>query len=133
MSYKTKIIKLAVKWTPKAMVLWVANKVLKGIAELLDFNFDIEARTVYVQTKLYGETETIDVWVNGFAVLNVGKSYQFILEQAQSNKPWLNNIFALITGKPWAIPVLPQLAPYMGLVAELFAPIRVAQTENLLN
>lgn len=133
MSYKTKIIKLAVKWTPKAMVLWVANKVLKGIAELLDFDFDIEARTVYVQTKLYGETETIDVWVNGFAVLNEGQSYQFILEQAQSNKPWLNNIFALITGKPWAIPVLPQLAPYMGLVAELFAPIPIAQTENLLN
>jgi hypothetical protein len=133
MSYKVRLIKLAVKWAPKNIVLWVANKVLTGIAELIDFDFDIDARKVYVQIKLFGETESIEVWADDFAVLEINGSYQFIVQQAQSNKPWLNNIFGFIIAKPWQIPVIPQIAPYMGLVAELFPVIRVAQTENLLN
>jgi hypothetical protein len=119
MSYKASLIKMAIKLTPNKMIVWVANIVLKGIAELTDFNFDLDTRKVYVQTMLYGETEAIEVWVDGFGIISEGESYQFIIYQAQSNKLWLNNILAKLVGKAWKIPVIPQLAAYMDLVAEL--------------
>jgi hypothetical protein len=119
MSYKASLIKMAIKLTPNKMIVWVANIVLKGIAELTDFNFDLDTRKVYVQTMLCGETEAIEVWVDGFGIISEEDSYQFIIHQAQSNKLWLNNILAKLVGKAWKIPVIPQLAAYMELVAEL--------------
>lgn len=101
------------------MVLWVANTVLKGIAELTDFNFDLDARKAYIQTTLYGETEAIEILLEDFAIIADGESYQFIIQQARSNKLWLNNLFAHIVGRTWKIPAIPQLAAHMGLVAEL--------------
>ncbi len=120
MSFKTGLIKMAVKWTPKMMVLWVANMKLKGIAELIDFNFDIDARTAYVHTQLFGEAETIEVWLDDFAVIKNEESYHLIVQQAQSNRPWLNNLLSLIVGKAWKIPVLPQFAAQIELISELF-------------
>ena len=120
MSYKTRLIKLAIKWTPKKMVMWVANKILKDIAELKDFEFDIDTRKAYVQTLLFGETDTIDVWLEGFAIIHEEGSYKFIMEQVTSNRPWLANAMAHVTGRAWPIPVIPQLAPHMPLFVELF-------------
>jgi len=119
MSYKASLIKMAIKLTPNMMIVWVANIVLKGIAELTDFNFDLDTRKVYVKTMLYGETDAIEVWIDGFAIVHEEESYEFIIYQAQSNKLWLNNILSRVVGKAWKIPVIPQLAAHMGLVAEL--------------
>lgn len=119
MSFKVSIIKKAVKWTPKKMVIWVGNIVLKGIAELTDFQVDLDVRTAYVQLQLAGESESIEVQLNGFAIFKEDEAYKFVLQQAESNKLWLNAIFAKITGKAWKIPAIPQLAPHMALVAEL--------------
>ncbi|MEQ1485159.1 hypothetical protein [Methyloglobulus sp.] len=122
MSYKTSLIKTAIKCTPNKMIIWVANIILKGIAELTDFSFDIETRKVYVQTTLYGESEMIEVWLDGFAVIKDGETYRFIVQQAQSNRPWLNNLLFRIVGKEWKIPKIPQLTAQMELIAELFKP-----------
>lgn len=119
MSYKTNFIKMAIKWTPNMMIVWVANIILKGIAELTDFSFDLEERKAYVQTTLYGETEPIDVWLDGFAVIKEDESYKFIIQQAQSNRPWLNNLLSRIVGKAWKIPVIPQLTAHIELISEL--------------
>jgi hypothetical protein len=119
MSFKSSLVKMAINWTPKMMVLWVANMVLKGIAELTDYSFDLDERKAYVQTTLYGETEAIEVWLDGFAIISDGESNKFIIQQAQSNKPWLNNMLAHIVGKAWKIPVIPQLATHIELIAEL--------------
>ena len=102
------------------MIIWVANIVLKGIAELTAFNFDIDTRKVYVQTRLYGETGTIAVHLEDFAVFHDGESYRFIVHQAASDRPWLNNILAHIVGKAWKIPEIPHLTAQLGLLAELF-------------
>jgi hypothetical protein len=120
MSYKTSLLKMAIKLTPNIMVIWVANIVLKGIAELTEFSFDIKARKIYVQTKLYGEVDTIEVWMDGFGILGDENAYQFIIQHAESNKLWLNNILAHFVGKAWKIPALPQYAAHINLVAELF-------------
>lgn len=64
------------------MVTWVANIVLKGIAELTDFSFDIDERKAYVQIQLAGESETIEVWLEGFAVVGEEESYKLIVHQA---------------------------------------------------
>lgn len=120
MSLKVGLIKLAIKMVPWGMVSWVANKKLKGIATLTGFNFDIDARKAYVCTQLYGEAEAIEVWVEGFAVVRDGDAFHVIVEQAQSNKPWLNTLFSRVTGKAWKIPVPPQFAPQANLVAALF-------------
>jgi hypothetical protein len=130
MSYKTSLIKMAIKLTPNMMIVWVANIVLKGIAELTAFNFDLDARKVYVQITLYGETEAIEVWVDGFAIISEEESYKFIIHQAQSNKPWLNNVLARFVGKAWKIPVIPQLAAHIGLIAELFKAESPEQENN---
>jgi hypothetical protein len=119
MSFKTGLLKMAIKLTPNMMIVWVANIILKGIAELTAFNFDLDTRKVYVQTMLYGETEAIEVWVDGFAIISEEESYKFIIQEAQSNKPWLNNILAKFVGKAWKIPVIPQLAAHIELIAEL--------------
>ena len=114
------------------MIIWVANIILKGIAELADFNFDIDTRSAYVKIQLLGESETIEVWLEDFAIISDEGAYQFIIHQAQSNRLWLNNILARIAGKAWKIPVIPQLAPHMELVAELFKAESTAQEDNLL-
>jgi hypothetical protein len=75
---------------------------------------------------LYGEVDTIDVWLEDFAVVTDGESYEFMIKQAKSDRPWLTNILALIVGKAWKIPAIPQLAPYLGLVAELLHAEQVA-------
>ena len=119
MSFKTSLIKMAIKLTPNIIVIWVANIILKGIAELADFNFDIDARKAYVQIQLLGESETIEVWLEDFAIVSDGESYQLIIQQAQSNRVWLNNLLSRVAGKAWKIPVIPQFAAHIELVAEL--------------
>jgi hypothetical protein len=130
MSFKSSLVKIAINWTPKMMVIWVANFVLKGIAELSDYRLDLDARTAYVQTTLYGEAEPIEVWLDGFAIIKDDESKRFILHQAQSNKPWLTNLFAHIVGKEWKIPVIPQLASHLDLITELLKAENAAQIDN---
>ncbi len=130
MSFKTSLIKIAIKLTPNMMIVWVANIILKGIAELTDFSFDLEARKVYVQIQLLGESETIEVWLDDFAVVSDGESHEFIIHQAKSNRLWLNNLLARIAGKAWKIPVIPQLATHIELIAELFKAESPEQEDN---
>ena len=122
MSFTSGLIKTAVKWTPKALVLWVANRILKGIAEVSDFDLDLDARKAYAQTTLNGESESIDVWLDGFSIISEDDSYKLLLEKAESNKPWLNNIFSHLVGKPWKIPDVPKFRSQIALVAELLKP-----------
>lgn len=119
MSFKSNLVKMAINWTPKMMVIWVANIILKGIAELTDYSFDLDARKVYVQTTLYGEIEPIEVWLNGFAIIGEEETKYLILEQGQSNKLWLTNILSKIAGKAWKIPEMPQFKAHIDLIAEL--------------
>jgi len=119
MSIKSRLVKMVIKLTPNLLIIWVSNIILKGIAELTEFNFDLEARKVYVQTRLYGEKETIEVCLEDFAVFSDGDSYRFIIHQAKSDRPWLNNLLAHITGKAWKIPAIPQLAAQLELLTEL--------------
>lgn len=120
MSIKSNLIKIAIKLTPNILIIWVANLILKGIAELLAFNFDVDSRKMYVQTRLYGEEDTIEVALEDFAVFNDGASYRFIIHHARSNRPWLNNLLSRIIGKAWKIPVLPLFATQLDLIAEVF-------------
>lgn len=122
MSYKASLIKLAIKWTPKTLVLWAGNLALTGIARFADFHVDLDARRIYVCTTLHGEVEPIEVWLEDFVVLTDGESHQAILHTARSNKPWLTNLLARITGKAFTIPDVPQLKPHLGLVTELLGP-----------
>lgn len=120
MSIKSTLIKIAIKLTPNFLIIWVANIVLKGIAELLRFDFDVDARTLYVQTRLYGEEGTIDVMLEDFAVFNDGEGYRAIIHHASSDRPWLNNLLARIIGKAWKIPAMPEFSAQLDLIAELF-------------
>ena len=101
MSIKSRLIKMVIKLTPNILIIWVSNIILKGIAELTEFNFDIETRKIYVQTRLHGEKDTIEICLEDFAVFNDGESYRFIIHQAKSDRPWLTNLLALVTGKAW--------------------------------
>ncbi len=122
MSLKSILIKIAIKLTPTIFIIWVSNLILKGIARLLEFEFDLENRKFYVKTQLYGEIDTIDVWVEDFMINTDGTSYELLILKANSDRLWLTNILALIVGKSWKIPVIPELAPHMTLIAELLNP-----------
>ena len=119
MSIKSRLIKMVIKLTPNILIIWVSNIILKGIAELTEFNFDIETRKIYVQTRLHGEKDTIEICLEDFAVFNDGESYRFIIHQAKSDRPWLTNLLALVTGKAWKIPAIPQLNAQLELLTEL--------------
>ena len=130
MSFKTSLLKIAIKLTPDIIVLWVANIILKGIAELSKFIFDLDARTAYVQLTLFGEVEPIDIWVDGFAIVSDEASHQLIIEKAQSNRPWLNNLLSRIAGKAWEIPAIPQYKNQIELISELFEAQSPEQEDN---
>ena len=120
MSIKSALLKLVIKLTPNMLIIWASNLILKGIAELLDFSFDLDSRKIYVKTRLYGENETIEVTLQDFAIFNDGDSYRFILHKVNSDRLWLDNLLNHFTGKAWAIPVIPQLNSSLKVVAELF-------------
>jgi hypothetical protein len=120
MSIKSSLLKTVIKLTPNVLIIWVSNLVLKGIAELTRFNFDVDARTIYVQTRLYGEEGTIEVCLEDFAVFHDGESYRFIVHHAKSDRPWLNNLLSRVIGKAWKIPEIPQLTAQLEVIAELF-------------
>ncbi len=131
MSVKTKLVKTAIKMTPNKIVIWVANIILKGIAKLSEFKFDLDTRTAYVQVTLYGETEPIDVWLDGFAILTEPDSYYVIIQQAESNRPWMDNLLARIVGKAWKIPVMPKYKKHIEFLAELFKPVDIEEQESI--
>ena len=114
-----KIIKIGAKLTPKILVSWVANIVLKGIAEFSKITYDLDARTAFVDVTLYGEEESIEVAVDGFEILGEDGNYQFILHNAESNKPWMNNILARVAGKAWDIPDIPKYKLQLEIIANL--------------
>jgi hypothetical protein len=120
MSIKSTLLKIAIKLTPNMLIVWISNLILKGIAELTKFNFDVDARKIYVETRLCGEAETIEVCLEDFAVFNDGESYRFIIHHAKSDRLWLNNLLSRITGKAWKIPAIPQFAMQLEIIAELF-------------
>lgn len=120
MSIKSSLLKIAIKLVPNILIVWVSNIILKGIAELTAFDFDVDARKIYVQTRLYGEEQTIEVCVEDFALFNDGESYRFIIHHANSDRPWLNNLLSHVIGKAWKIPALPQFTAQLEIVAELF-------------
>jgi hypothetical protein len=120
MSIKSSLLKTVIKLTPNVLIIWVSNLVLKGIAELTRFNFDVDARKIYVQTRLYGEDGTIEVCLEDFAVFHDGESYRFIIHHAKSDRPWLNNLLSRVIGKAWKIPEIPQLTAQLEVIAELF-------------
>lgn len=119
MSVKATLIKMAIKMTPNRLIIWATNRMLKGIAELTKFRFDLDARQLYVQTRLYGEQDTIEICFEGFGVFNDGRSYRFILPRATSNRPWLNNLLSCIAGRAWQIPTTPSMTAQLELAAEL--------------
>ena len=91
-----------------------------GGHHLTSFSFDLETRKSYMQIQLVGESETIDIWFEGFAIIttNMG-SYSFYIEQAGSNRIWLRNILSRIVRKEWKIPVTPQTTAHIEFIAEL--------------
>lgn len=128
MSFKSRVlksnllryaIKLGIKLTPKILTVSIANIVLKGIAEFSTIVYDLDERTTYVKFTLYGEEESVEVALNGFEITGDKGRYQFILHNAQSNKPWMNNILVRIVGKSWGIPAIPQYGDEIELVADL--------------
>ncbi len=118
MSLKASLVKIAIKLTPNILIEWVANIVLKGIAELMDFNFDLETRKAYVQVQLVGESETIEVWLEGFGVISEEDSHHLIIHQAHSNRIWLDNLLSRLVGKAWKIPAVPQADLVIELLKE---------------
>jgi len=131
MSFKVTLAKTVIKMTPNKLIIWVANIILKDIAELTGFNFDIDTRSAFLQVQLVGESETIDVWFEGFGIIADGGSYQFIIEEAKSNRIWLGNLLSRFVGKSWKIPVPENLAPQFNFVAELLKT--EAQEKKRLN
>ncbi len=133
MSFKSKLlksnlfqgaIKLGIKLTPKILISGVANVVLKGIAKFSKISFNLNKRTAYVKVTLYGEKEPIIVTVDGFEISGDADkdNYQFTLHKAQSNKPWMTNILARISGTAWDIPPVPQFKDEVDFVASLLKP-----------
>ena len=120
MNFKLSLAKTAIKWTPKKLISWVANIILKDIAEVTELSFDLDARTSYVQIQLVGESETIDVWLEDFAIISDDDSYRLVIKQARSNRIWLGNILSRVIKKEWDIPVPSQMASQFEFVAELF-------------
>lgn len=124
------VVKLGIKLTPKKLVSGVANIILKGIVDISKIAFDLNKRTAFVEMTLYGEEESIQISLEGFEILGEEDEYQFILHNAHSNKPWMTNLLARISGKAWDIPPVPQYKDEVGFVAALLKPKDAKLTED---
>lgn len=127
MNYKVSLINMIIKCAPIKLILWVANKKLKGITEIIDFKVDLETRKIYVHIQLFGENDSLEVWIEDFAIMSSAENYQFKVDYAHSNRPWLANLLAFIVGKPWNIPVPDQYKTKFLLVSDLLAAKPVLQ------
>ena len=130
MSLKANLAKIAIKLTPNILIKLVANLILKDIAKLTGFNFDIDTREVFVQVQLVGESETIDVWMEDFSIITNEGSYKFIIQQANSNRVWLDNILSRIVKKEWLIPIPSAMNSQFEFIAELLEAERPALENN---
>ncbi len=129
MSFKASLTKMAIKLTPNIFIVWGANFILKDIAKLTGFNFDIETRELFVQIHLVGESETIDVWLEDFSIMTEESTYYFYIHQASSNRVWLGNILSRIIKKEWKIPIPSHMAHHFEFIAEVFQADRLEQEE----
>jgi hypothetical protein len=116
MSYKTSLVKMALNNTPKSMVLWAANKKLKGVAKLMDYSYNSEERKLYTQMVLDGEEEPVDVFLEGFTIVVDEGLYKLVFQQARSSRSWLDVLLnKVLLSREWKIP-----ESKIGLVQELF-------------
>jgi hypothetical protein len=122
MTFKARLIRIAINLTPEWLIKRVSNFILKEIAELKFFHFDLEARKLYVEVQLLGESETIQVWVEDFSLANENGHCTLVIDQARSNRLWLTNLLSKIAGRAWKFPAPPQFAPYVSLATELLPP-----------
>ncbi|WP_045225972.1 hypothetical protein [Methyloterricola oryzae] len=122
MTFKARLIRIAINLTPEWLIKRVSNFILKEIAELKFFHFDLEARKLYVEVQLLGESETIQVWVEDFSLINENGSCTLVIDQARSNRLWLTNLLSKIAGRAWRFPAPAQFGPYVSLVSELLPP-----------
>jgi len=123
MSYKTKLVKIAFNNTPKKMILWGANKKLKGIAKLSDFEFDSNERQLYAQMHLEGEheeQEPLEVWLENLTLsTNEDDRAVITVQNARSSRPWLDVVLTkIVLGREWKIP-----NKHKELIHELFSSI----------
>ncbi|MCH9698847.1 MAG: hypothetical protein K0U68_12155 [Gammaproteobacteria bacterium] len=121
MSYKASVIKLAINMTPDYVMRCVTNLILKDIAKLTDFTFDLNSRTAQVTFNLSGDPEPITVSVNGFEMTNEDGRHNFILHKAESDRQWVHAILNKVAGKGWKIPVIPRFQSKIDLVAEVLS------------
>ncbi len=130
MSVKASLTKMVIKMTPNKLVVWGANFILKDIAKLTGFDFDIDTRQLFVQVHLVGESETIDVWLEDFAILTEEGSYKLYIHQAKSNRIWLGNILSRIIKKEWQIPIPSHMASHFKFIAEVFNADNIEREEH---
>ena len=126
MSYKNTLVKFAIKKTPKKMILWAANKKAKGVAKLTDFSFNSEQRKLYAQLLLAGEQETVELWLEDFTLITHEESFQLVIHQIESNRPWLDSLLRnFVLEREWKIP-----DKHADLVHYLLAMESTEQEEN---
>jgi len=113
---------MAIKLTPNILIIWVSNIILKGIAELTEFSFDLEARKSTFKQDSTVRKKRLKFGWKILLFFNDGESYRFIIHQAKSDRPWLNNLLSRIIGKAWKIPAIPQLTAQLELLTELLKP-----------
>ncbi len=126
MSYKSTLVRFAIKQTPKKMVLWLANKKTKDIAELTDFSFNLEERKLYAQMVLAGEEEAVDLRIEDFTLVAHEESFRISIHQVQSNRPWLDTLLMkFLLDREWKVP-----EKHADLIHELLASEDPEQEES---
>ncbi len=126
MSYKSTLVRFAIKQTPKKMVLWLANKKTKDIAELTDFSFNLEERKLYAQMVLAGEEEAVDLRIEDFTLVAHEESFRISFHQVQSNRPWLDALLMkFLLDREWKVP-----EKHADLIHELLASEDPEQEES---
>lgn len=131
MTLKARILSTAIQLTPSWIIRLIANLVLKDIAQLKFFHFDLPMRKVYLELQLEGEADSIEVWAEDFYMLMESGQLTVVLGQARSNRLWLTNLFGHVTGRSWKLPVPLQYAAYVELVAEVFRPRALALPQSI--
>lgn len=105
MSYKTSLIKVALNKTPSAVIVWLVNKKLKGVAKLTHFNFNSDERKLFVKLKFRGEADSFDICFDDFTLLSDEEPYNLVIARVSASKPWVDALLTrLVLNKRIKIP-----------------------------
>lgn len=104
LSFKEKLISVAIKKTPHKIKKWAINKKIKEFGEMTELRFDPKKRELYAKVLLAGEKEPFELAVHNYEITKSGTP-GIMVNKATTNRKWVSVLVDnYVVGKKFPLP-----------------------------